>query len=101
MLIYEVNLDVDRAIEGEYRAWLAGHVREMLALPGFTGAHVHEILDPPPAEGRLALCVHYRLRDRAALDDYLRTHAQRMRADGIARFGDRFRAGRRVLQAGG
>jgi hypothetical protein len=37
------------------------------------------------------------LRDRAALDDYLREHAPRMRAEGIARFGDRFRAERRVL----
>jgi hypothetical protein len=41
--------------------------------------------------------VRYRLRDRAALDDYLRDHAPRMRAEGLARFGDAFRAQRRVM----
>lgn len=98
MLIYEVNLDVERAIGDAYRRWLDGHVRQMLALPGFEGAEVFEVHAPPPAGDRLVLCVHYRMRDRDALDAYLRLHAQRMRADGLARFGERFRASRRVLQ---
>jgi hypothetical protein len=40
------------------------------------------------------------LADRAALDAYLREHAARMRQAGIDRFGDRFRATRRILDAG-
>jgi Domain of unknown function (DUF4286) len=96
-VIYEVNVEVDADIAGEYRAWLRDHVAEILALPGFTGAEVFDIADPAPAEGRIALCVHYRLRDRAALEDYLRDHAPRLRGEGIARFGDRFRAHRRVM----
>lgn len=97
-VLYEVTLSVERAIAGEYRAWLDAHVAQMLALPGFTGAEVFELVETPPDAARLVLCVHYRLRDEAALEAYLRDHAVAMRADGIARFGDRFRASRRVLR---
>ena len=98
MIVYEVNLFVRRAIEAEYRAWLDAHVREILALPGFTGAEVFERREPAAEDGELVLCTQYRLRDAAALADYLREHAPRLRAEGIARFGDGFRAERRVLE---
>lgn len=99
LLVYEVNLEFDRVIEADYRAWLAGHVRDILALPGFTGAEVFEVLDPPPTAGRIGLSVRYSLRDRAALDDYLREHAARLRAEGLERFGEEgVRIRRRVLR---
>ena len=97
-VIYEVTLHVDVGIAGEYRIWLAGHIRQMLALPGFTGARWFEIVDPA-VPGEAGFCVQYELADQAALDAYLREHAATMRADGKRRFGGRFRAGRRVLQA--
>ena len=99
MIVYEVNLFVRLEIAVEYREWLDAHVREIVALPGFLGAEVFERREPAAGEGELALCTQYRLRDAAALDEYLREHAPRLRADGIARFGDRFRAERRVLEA--
>jgi hypothetical protein len=98
-LIYEVNLDLDAAIAGDYLAWLRPHMRELCALPGFVGASLHEVVEPAAEPGRVGLCVHYRLRDQAALDDYLREHAPRLRADGMARFGGRFNASRRVLRS--
>lgn len=96
-VIYEVNLQVDAAIAGEYRDWLARHIREMRALPGFTGARWFEVADPSTA-GEVAFCCHYELADQAALDAYFRDHAEAMRADGARRFGGRFRASRRVLR---
>ena len=101
MIVYEVNLFVQRAIEAEYRAWLDVHVREIVSLPGFLGAEVFERRDPPSADGELALCVQYRLRDAQALEDYLHEHAAQLRADGIRHFGERFRAERRVLARSG
>ncbi len=98
MIIYEVNLDVEAEIADSYRAWLAEHVAHMLALPGFTGARTFEVTDPAPAPDRVVFCAQYELRDQAALDAYLREHAARMRADGATRFGERFRASRRVLR---
>jgi hypothetical protein len=43
------------------------------------------------------MCAQYRMRDSDALDAYLRDHAARMRADGVARFASGFSAERRVL----
>ena len=98
MIVYEVTLWVQREVEDAFRDWLDGHVREILSLPGFRSATLFARLDAEDDAGTLVLCTHYRLRDQAALDDYLREHASRMRADGQARFGGRFRAERRVLQ---
>lgn len=99
VIIYEVNIDLAAGVRSEYLDWLRAHVAEICALPGFTGAEVFEVTDPPPAPGRVALCTQYRLEDQAALETYLRDHAPRLRAEGIARFGDQFRASRRVLTA--
>lgn len=96
-VIYEVNLDVDADVIDTYRVWLDGHVAEILALPGFTGAQVLAVVEPAAA-GRVSLCVQYALRDAAALDTYLDLHAARMRADGLARFGGKFNATRRILR---
>lgn len=95
-VIYEVNLDVDVAIADAFLAWLRGHVTAILALPGFLDARISAIEDPPP--GRRRWCVHYRVRSRAALQDYFDHHAAAMRGDGSARFGDRFSARRRILE---
>lgn len=97
-LVYEVNLEVEDAIAADYRDWLGRHVAEILALPGFLGATLCDVREPAPPPGFVGLCVQYRLRDEAAYSGYLRDHAPRMRAEGEARFGGRFRAWRRVLQ---
>jgi hypothetical protein len=102
MIVYEVNLEVDAAVVGEFRIWLDGHVAQILALPGFTDAALFEVREPAPAPHRHALCVQYRLRDPAALESYLRDHAPRLRADGATRFPGKFTATRRVmLETGG
>lgn len=95
-LIYEVNLSVERAIAGEFRAWLVDHVQDMLELPGFTGARILEEVDG--GDDRVLFRAHYDMPDQAALDAYLRDHAPRMRKAGIARFGDRFSATRHILR---
>lgn len=96
-LLYEVNLSVERVVAGEFRAWLVQHVQEMLELPGFTDARILEVVDAEDAD-RVVFRTHYGMPDQAALDAYLRDHAPRMRAAGVARFGDRFRATRHVLR---
>ena len=94
-VIYEVNLEADAAIAAPFDTWLRDHVADMLQIEGFRSA---EILDDASApEGRIRRIVQYRLSNRAALDEYLAVHAPRMRAQGTARFGDRYTAVRRVL----
>ncbi|QNP39620.1 DUF4286 family protein [Lysobacter solisilvae (ex Woo and Kim 2020)] len=96
-VVYEVNLDLEVAVRAEYLGWLAAHVAEICALPGFIDARILEVTDPAPAPGRASLCVQYRLTGPEALGVYLAEHAPRLRAEGAARFGTRFTASRRVL----
>jgi hypothetical protein len=99
MVVYEVNLEFDVAIAAAYRAWLDGHVRELLALPGFVSAQVHEVVDPLPTAGRLGLCVRYQVSDLGALETYQREHAPRLRMEGLKLFGEEgVRYRRRVLR---
>lgn len=94
-VVYEVHLEVDAGVAEAYAAWLDGHVRAILALPGFLRAEWLEDAESGPTGPRWV--VRYHLRDRAALEHYLAEHAPAMRADGLARFGGRFTATRRVL----
>jgi antibiotic biosynthesis monooxygenase (ABM) superfamily enzyme len=94
-VIYEVTLHVHASIADAYLAWLREHIAEILALPGFEAAELDALVTESTTER--SWCVRYRLHDRAALDVYLRDHAPRMRAAGITRFGNAFRAERRVM----
>jgi hypothetical protein len=94
-VIYEVSLEAEAAIEGPFDTWLRDHVADMLQIDGFLSAEI--LVDPSPPPARIRRTVHYRLRNRGALDRYLREQAAEMRQRGVARFGDRFKAERRVL----
>lgn len=99
MVIYEVNLAVDPDAASAYAAWLAPHVDEVLAVPGFVSADwwaVEPDGDRTPQDP-VRWCVQYRVESRAALETYFREHAERLRGVGAARFGGRFTATRRVL----
>lgn len=99
MIVYVVELEMDVALRDEYLVWLDDHVHGMLALPGFIGAEILIRSEPPAPAERFIVQAHYRLRDRAAWDDYLAHHAARMREAGLARFGQRVRASRTVLES--
>ena len=95
MLLYEVNLQVDAGVAEEMAVWLKSHIREMLAFDGFAGATWY-FMDPAE-DGRQRWSVHYEVESWKQLDAYFTKHAGRMREDGLARFGGRFTADRRVL----
>ena len=95
MIVYEVRVEVDAEVADRYRAWLDGHVHEILAIPGVTGA---ELYREDHAGARSVFTVRYHLDARNALEQYLREHAPRLRADAEAHFAGRFAATRRVLE---
>ena len=95
-ILYEVNLFVERDIEVNYRAWLIQHIAEILTLPGFLDAKSFDVEQGDNADV-VAISVQYRLESRQALDNYFEHDAPRLRADGITKFGDGFKATRRVL----
>ena len=95
-LIYEVSVAVDADAAEAYRAWLTGHIPDVLDAGGFSSATVYVVTDAP-ADGRRHLVVQYAVPSRAALDAYLAGPAAALRADAERHFGGRFTAARRVL----
>lgn len=104
-VIYEVTLDVNAGIITEFDVWLTQHVHDMLRLPGFLDARIldsqSETTPRNAASPVVRRVVQYTLTSRADLDNYLRKHAPRMRAEGVGRFGEQLRANRRVLDKNG
>jgi len=101
MIVYEVNLSIDTAIFQAYKDWLEAHIDEMLRFPGFIRATLlHPALDDklPATSAQQQLSVQYTLENAEDLQSYLRDHAPKMRGDGIARFGNRFTATRRIFE---
>ena len=98
-VVYEVNLSIDNSIETEFRGWLEAHIGEMLEIEGFLSARLYEVAEPEADAGRFELSVQYKLRDMAVLESYLTYHAERMRAEGLKRFGERFSATRRIMKS--
>lgn len=96
-LVYEVTLDIGADAAPEFDAWLAEHVREMLALPGFRDARILTPENPDAAAASVRRVVQYTMAGRAELDRYIAEHAPRMRADGATRFGESLKTSRRVL----
>ena len=95
-VVYEVNITVSADLHDEYLAWLEQHIEEMLGLPGFEQAVVLENLDHDDPQS-YRCTVHYVLRSKEDLQAYFDNHAERMRGQGIERFGDSMSATRRIL----
>ena len=94
-MIYEVNLIIPVNIKKEYNQWLAEHINEMLTFDGFLKAKVYRIETDHPTE--YELCVQYYLENRQTMVNYEQNHAERMRGDGISRWGSQIKASRRIL----
>lgn len=96
MIIYEVNLALQNDIADAYLTWLRDHIKEILAIDGFIRAEV--FAEQAPAADVRRIVVHYHLHDLPSLERYFAEHAERLRADAVANFGDKFSATRRVLE---
>lgn len=95
MTIYEVRIEVDNEIAQEYRNWLKEHMAEIVTKGGFENALFFE--EDPPNEHLQLFTVHYWAADQKVVNHYIENLAPAFRADGVERFGNRFRAQRRIL----
>lgn len=99
MIIYEVNVSVKLEIAEAYAAWLAPHIHEILALPGFVRAVWYERdTEPNQLVNHREWTVQYHIENRNRLEEYLQKDAPRLRQDALDRFGEKFLAQRRVLE---
>ncbi|KTD40101.1 DUF4286 family protein [Legionella parisiensis] len=97
MVLYEVNLAIDKSVYPQFQLWLKKHVKEMLQLPGFMQAR---ILKPEQekTEQQEQLTVQYQLENTECLDLYFAEFAPKMREEGLNLFKDKFSAQRRIFK---
>lgn len=98
-VVYEVNLGYSGEDVTGFDEWLEAHVEKMLEIGGFMGATISSptATDSSVGGDSTQRTVQYRLDSQASLDAYIENFAPRMRADGLARYGDALTASRRVL----
>lgn len=93
--LYEVKLEIDAEAREEFLAWIAPHMREVLATGCFVAAQMYRQVDSAP-DRQIFVC-HYHARSTAEIHEYIDVKSAPLRADGVRRFGTRMRAERRIL----
>ncbi len=97
MIIYEVNLSIESALESAFIPWLKTHMDEMLKFDGFIDASL--FMDVESDHAAKNWVVQYKVESMAHLEDYFNLHANRMRQEALDRFCDGFTATRRILKS--
>lgn len=101
MLLYEVNLAVNQEIADDFKKWLSTHIPEVVKAGNFESA---EWFSRRPEDkgsqttNQLLWTIQYRVKDRKTLEAYLEKQAPRLRQEGLDRFGNQFKATRRILE---
>ena len=93
MIIYEVNLSVDKEILTSFQVWLDEHIKEILTIDGFISAE--KLMD---LEDENNISVRYLLENTEKLNQYFSNHAEKFRDKGKKEFGNKFKANRRILK---
>ena len=88
MIIYNVTINVDESIHDEWVLWIRAHIRQVLATGKFKEAKLTKVLVDEELGG-LTYSVQYRALSRETLDAYYKEDANRLRNDGLKRFGDK------------
>jgi hypothetical protein len=97
MIIYEVNLSIDKGIYSKFELWLTAHVKEMLQFPGFIQAFIFKE-EQGDVFDQHKLTVQYQLENRVYLETYFSEFAPKMREEGMKLFGDNYSATRRIFE---
>ncbi len=100
MILYEVNLAVEKETAKDFEAWLSHHVDQVVELGKFERARWYSRNPSEEGlkdEGKVLWTIHYHAKDRATLDVYLKNHAPKLREEGLKKFPDKFSAARRIL----
>ncbi|WP_178986635.1 DUF4286 family protein [Winogradskyella helgolandensis] len=96
MIIYNVTLNIDKSISKEWLEWIKEHIPQVLATGHFKEAKLTKVLvDDDEAD---TYSVQYRAHSREALNSYYNEHAERLKQDGLQRFGDKVLSFRTELE---
>ena len=97
MLIYNVTVNVDDSIHDEWLLWIKEHIPQVLSTGKFEKATLTKVLVDEEMGGQ-TYSIQYRTYSREALEAYYREDAEKLRQDGLSKFGDKSLAFRTDLQ---
>lgn len=98
MLIYNVTINIDESVHDEWLSWMRDkHVPDMLATGKFSHAKMTKVLVEEEMGG-VTYSVQYTTKDRGTLESYYKEDAERLRADAMRLFPDKFVAFRTELE---
>ncbi|TXN37315.1 DUF4286 family protein [Flagellimonas hymeniacidonis] len=98
MLIYNVTINIDESVHDQWLSWMRDkHVPDMLATGKFSHAKMTKVLIQEDMGG-ITYSVQYTTKDRETLEAYYQEDAERLRADAMGLFANKFVAFRTELE---
>ena len=99
MILYNVTISVDSAIEEEWISWMKDvHIPEVLNTGLFTEHKILKLLEPEPEEGASTYAIQYYLKSEADYKNYNNNFAADLQKKHMDKYKDRFMAFRTVLE---
>ena len=96
MFVYDVYLRIDADVETKYLSWLMPHIKKMLGYQGFLKAELFTEVPEDEKDTRKGYIVRYYLKNKASYQNYVKNHAEKMRAEAFEQFDGKFEATRKT-----
>lgn len=97
MYIYNITINIDESVHEEWLTWIKNHIPDVLATGRFLSAKLTQVLVEEEMGGA-TYSIQYTAKTREDLDDYYKYDADKLRTDGLKKFGDKMLAFRTELQ---
>lgn len=97
MIIYNVTVNIDESIHQEWLSWIKNHIPKVLATGKFKEAKLTKVLVEEEMGG-VTYSIQYRAKSREDLDHYYKFNAEKLKSEGLLKFGDKMLAFRTELE---
>jgi hypothetical protein len=98
MIIYNVTINIHESVHDQWLAWMHDkHIKDVLATGKFSSARMVKVLIEEEMGGT-TYSIQYTTENKATLEQYYLEDAPRLRAEGLALFGDKMLAFRTELE---
>jgi len=97
MYIYNITLSIDKSIHDEWLKWIKSHIQDVLATGKFSEARLTQVL-VDEEDGATTYSIQFRAKSREDLDAYYKDFADKLRREGLLKFGNKMLAFRTELK---
>ncbi len=97
MIIYNVTVNIEESIHDEWLCWIKNHIPIVLATGRFSEAKLTKVLVEEEMGG-VTYSIQYRAKSREDLNNYYKFNADKLKSDGLLKFGDKMLAFRTELE---